>query len=75
MEFNILYRWHPTLSVSNEKWIEGAFNNIFGGRPLDQISVREFGAAMRQVQAAENKDPSQWNFGGCVIRFPVTVVD
>ncbi|KAF8578807.1 linoleate diol synthase [Ramaria rubella] len=64
VEFNLLYRWHPTMSAADEQWTQGVFEKLFNGEPFDKISVQDFGTAMRTVQATESKDPGDWSFGG-----------
>ncbi|KAJ7704765.1 heme peroxidase [Mycena rosella] len=64
VEFNILYRWHPTLSAADQKWTEDVFNKVFNNKPFDQLSVQDFGAAFGQTFAAIDPDPSKRTFGG-----------
>ncbi|KAF8519048.1 linoleate diol synthase [Hysterangium stoloniferum] len=63
IEFNLLYRWHPTMSEWDEKWTEGVFEKIFQGKPYDQITIQDFGSAMRAVKQQESPEPSDWEFG------------
>lgn len=37
VEFNCLYRWHATTSAEDEKWVEAVFNNMFDGKPADDV--------------------------------------
>ncbi|KAJ7506939.1 heme peroxidase [Mycena galericulata] len=64
VEFNVLYRWHPTLSAADEQWTETVFNKMFNNKPFDQLSIQDFGAAFGQTFAAINPDPSKRTFGG-----------
>lgn len=38
VEFNLLYRWHATLSAADEKWTENLIKNKFDG--ADPKTVR-----------------------------------
>lgn len=41
VEFNMLYRWHATLSQSNEKWFkEEVFEEVFPGKAADDVCIR-----------------------------------
>ncbi|RDB17409.1 Psi-producing oxygenase A [Hypsizygus marmoreus] len=41
VEFNILYRWHATMSEADEKWTEDVFNQVFSGKPFDQLTTKD----------------------------------
>ncbi|KAJ7058676.1 heme peroxidase [Mycena amicta] len=64
VEFNVLYRWHPTLSAADQKWTEDAFNRVFNNKPFDQITMQDFGTGFGKTFATLNPDPSQRTFGG-----------
>ncbi|KAJ7078001.1 heme peroxidase [Mycena belliarum] len=66
VEFNVLYRWHPTLSAPDEKWTEDVFNGMFKNKPFDQLSVKDFGAAFGRTFSVIDPDPSKRTFGGHV---------
>ncbi|OBZ79068.1 Psi-producing oxygenase A [Grifola frondosa] len=43
VEFNILYRWHPTTAQEDIKWTEAIFKDAFGdSKPLDQLELSDF---------------------------------
>ncbi|GJJ10924.1 hypothetical protein Clacol_005153 [Clathrus columnatus] len=63
VEFNILYRWHPSMSPQDEDYIKQEFSQLFK-KPYDQISPYEFGTAMGKIQDALPADPGKWQFGG-----------
>ncbi|KAF9447624.1 heme peroxidase [Macrolepiota fuliginosa MF-IS2] len=64
IEFNLLYRWHSTLSQQNVSWIENEFAKVFP-KDANEASISAFkaeaGAAMAQRVASP---PNGWNFGG-----------
>ncbi|TFK63860.1 heme peroxidase [Pluteus cervinus] len=63
VEFNVLYRWHATTSVADEKWTEDKFKDF--GKTWDQITtndfVQVFGGEIRTALATSPKDRT---FGG-----------
>jgi len=38
LEFNLLYRWHATLSEKDTVWTETAFNEFFEGKDLSKVN-------------------------------------
>ncbi|KAJ6607611.1 heme peroxidase [Mycena sp. CBHHK59/15] len=64
VEFNVLYRWHPTLSVADQKWTEDIFSNVFKSKPFDQLSVQDFARAFGQTFASIDPEPRKRTFGG-----------
>ncbi|KAF9039702.1 heme peroxidase [Hymenopellis radicata] len=64
VEFNVLYRWHPTLSAADQQWTEDVFNKVFNNKPFDQLTMQDFGVAFGQTFAAIDADPSKRTFGG-----------
>jgi linoleate 10R-lipoxygenase len=42
VEFNLLYRWHATLSEPDVAWLEATFARSFGGKTAEQISTKDF---------------------------------
>jgi hypothetical protein len=61
-QFNILYRWHPTLSVADEQWTEGVFKKAIK-KPWDTITVQDFAKGMRELKEQLSPDPADWEFG------------
>lgn len=37
VEFNLMYRWHTTLSQPDTQWVEQKFEQLFSGKPFDQV--------------------------------------
>ncbi|KAL0070995.1 hypothetical protein AAF712_001553 [Marasmius tenuissimus] len=63
IEFNLLYRWHATLSQEDERWTEKVFKEYLGEDDLSQVDPKQFhvaaGKALRQPD-----DPREWSFEG-----------
>ncbi|KAL4246543.1 hypothetical protein ABKN59_008748, partial [Abortiporus biennis] len=56
VEFNLLYRWHPTIAEKDVKWTEDLFNKVFEGKAFDEITPDDFYPAV--VKAFEDVDPN-----------------
>ncbi|THX71700.1 hypothetical protein D6D04_09409 [Aureobasidium pullulans] len=46
VEFNLIYRWHSTVSARDEKWSEEFFEKVFPGRDVSKLPLREFLAGL-----------------------------
>ncbi|KAJ6583033.1 heme peroxidase [Mycena vulgaris] len=64
VEFNILYRWHPTLSAADEKWTEDVFTKFFNDKPFDELTIKDFVGGFGHSLANIDPDPSKRTFGG-----------
>lgn len=62
VEFNLMYRWHATLSEHDSEWIENEMQTLFPGKDLSKLSPKDFGAAY--VRAKPPADVRDWTFGG-----------
>jgi len=63
-EFNLVYRWHSTLSDRDEKWTVALFNDLFPGRDPKSIDQTEFLKGLEGVYRKTSPDPQQRNFAG-----------
>ncbi|PPQ76670.1 hypothetical protein CVT24_011915 [Panaeolus cyanescens] len=63
VEFNCLYRWHATTSAEDEKWTERVFNQLFPGKPVEDVTVNDFKMAAHKIQQMQ-PDITHWTFGG-----------
>jgi cytochrome P450 len=69
-EFNLVYRWHSTLSDRDEKWTEELWEDLFGidadGKSRDPKSVGglEFLGKLNEVYKKTPEDPSKRPFAG-----------
>lgn len=61
VEFNLLYRWHATLSEQDTAWTESVFNEIFEGNDLSKITIRDFKEAAHK-HLIPPKDVKAWTF-------------
>lgn len=61
IEFNLLYRWHATLSAQDEKWTEGEFNKLFKGKNPNDVTIEDFKNAAHEFMIPP-KDPRVWTF-------------
>ncbi|KAJ7049433.1 heme peroxidase [Mycena amicta] len=61
IEFNLLYRWHATLSEKDTEWTENLFKELFEREDIENISVREFVQVAREKMIPD-PDPRKWTF-------------
>ncbi|KAF7300900.1 Heme peroxidase [Mycena kentingensis (nom. inval.)] len=71
VEFNVLYRWHPTLSKEDEQWTKDVFDRASKGKPAEELTLEDFGRAAGETFASVNRDPKQRTFGGFALIFPL----
>ena len=63
VEFNLLYRWHATLSEADEKWVEDMFTKEFGGNSWDKIKIEDFKGVTARLKEKGTRDVRKWKFG------------
>jgi linoleate 8R-lipoxygenase/9,12-octadecadienoate 8-hydroperoxide 8R-isomerase len=64
-EFNLVYRWHSTISDRDEKWTKELWDGLFGkGRDPKTVEVGEFLGKMTEVYKKTDKDPAKRLFAG-----------
>ncbi|KAH9479383.1 Linoleate 10R-lipoxygenase [Psilocybe cubensis] len=63
VEFNCLYRWHATTSQEDEQWTSKIFDQLFEGKPSDEVTVDDFKTAAMRAQRMQ-PDITHWTFGG-----------
>jgi len=63
VEFNVLYRWHATVSARDEKWTENVFRSAFGDKPFDQLSLKDL-PALLSVFDSVPANPAERTFAG-----------
>ncbi|KAJ7853500.1 heme peroxidase [Mycena olivaceomarginata] len=61
VEFNLLYRWHATLSKQDTEWTENLFNELFGGKDFSTLTAQDFANVARQKMKPD-LDPKKWTF-------------
>lgn len=64
-EFNLVYRWHSTISNRDEKWTQDLWHRLFGReRDPKTVEVGEFLGKMSEEYSKVDKDPSKRKFAG-----------
>ncbi|GIZ44782.1 hypothetical protein CKM354_000797100 [Cercospora kikuchii] len=62
-EFNLMYRFHSTVSKRDEKWFEDFFGEIGNfDKPLSEATPREMLLALKGYEDSIPEDPSQRTF-------------
>ena len=62
IEFNLMYRWHATLSEPDSDWIQKEMQALFPGKDLGKLTPRDLAAGY--ARASPPADVRQWTFGG-----------
>ena len=62
-EFNLVYRWHSSISKKDEAWTEGLYQRLLG-KKAQEISLPELLAGLGKWTKVLPKDPMQRDFGG-----------
>ncbi|KAL2857902.1 heme peroxidase [Aspergillus pseudoustus] len=63
-EFNLVYRWHASVSKRDEKWTEDFHREIMPGVDPETLSLREFVAGLGRWQASLPEEPLDRPFAG-----------
>ncbi|KAK0500480.1 heme peroxidase [Armillaria luteobubalina] len=63
VEFNLLYRWHATLSRNDTEWLQNTFRQLFKSHGSGEVTTQEFHAVVRQALKPPD-DIKQWTFHG-----------
>jgi hypothetical protein len=63
IEFNLLYRWHSTLSSQDTTWTTKMFEGLLKGRNPSEMTVNQFNSVARSA-AILPKDVKSWTFDG-----------
>ncbi|KAI9671612.1 MAG: hypothetical protein M1829_004617 [Trizodia sp. TS-e1964] len=65
-EFNLLYRFHSTISLRDEKWLNDFFMGIFPDikKPLNELTPEELLRGLVRFEQMTPIDPSKREFGG-----------
>jgi hypothetical protein len=62
-EFNLVYRWHSTLSDRDEEWTQEMWDGMFGeGRDPKSVHKYEFLCKLNEVYEKTEKDPAKRRF-------------
>ena len=59
LEFNLLYRWHASVSERDDKWTQGFTAKVFPGKDVSKLSVNEFRLGLLAWSAKIDSDPSK----------------
>ena len=62
VEFNLLYRWHATLSEPDEKWVEEMFKKNFKVKSWDDIDYDMFKKETAKLKNLNKQDVRTWTF-------------
>jgi hypothetical protein len=61
-EFNLVYRWHSTMSDRDEKWTVDLWEDLFPGRDPKSVEKYEFLSKLSEVYKKTPEDPQKRKF-------------
>ncbi|KAF2638101.1 heme peroxidase [Massarina eburnea CBS 473.64] len=64
MEFNLIYRWHATISNKNEAWVNDFMKELWPGQEPSTITQAQLYEGFKKWGHSLDTDPSKWTFGG-----------
>tara|TARA_R110002003_G_scaffold70_10_gene6389 strand:+ start:16379 stop:17170 length:792 start_codon:yes stop_codon:yes gene_type:complete len=64
VEFNLIYRWHSTISVKGERWLNDHLSKICPEAKLKDLTMEQLRNGMRNFAAQTPVDPGHRTFGG-----------
>ncbi|KAF2839651.1 hypothetical protein M501DRAFT_1015746 [Patellaria atrata CBS 101060] len=63
-EFNLVYRWHSTISDRDEEWTNNLFKSMFPGRAPKEVPMPEFLEKLKTLDDKLDADPGKRVFAG-----------
>lgn len=63
IEFNLIYRWHATVSDKNALWIQSFFEKVFPDADPATLTQAEFLKGLQNWARTIPADPGTWTFG------------
>lgn len=63
-EFNLVYRWHSTISDRDEEWLENMWKGLFPNSKATNITEEEFFTRMGRMEGMLSDDPHKRPFAG-----------
>ena len=63
-EFNLVYRWHSTISDRDEEWLNNMWKELFPELKPTDITEEDFFAKMGRLEAMLSDDPQERPFAG-----------
>lgn len=66
VEFNLLYRWHSSVSDKEDKWLQGLFESVLPGKSFDEYTPEDFGKAVQELKKFQQHPdkPETWEIPG-----------
>ncbi|RFU30727.1 hypothetical protein B7463_g5603, partial [Scytalidium lignicola] len=63
-EFNLIYRWHSSISERDDKWTQDEYARLFPGKNPEDVSLRELLTTLNKFEQSIPEDPLQRPFAG-----------
>ena len=69
LEFNLVYRWHATVSERDDKWTRAFTAKVFPGKDVSKLTINEFREGLYVFFETVGRDCSKWNLDmGTIVR-------
>ncbi|KAH8730927.1 heme peroxidase [Phaeosphaeriaceae sp. PMI808] len=62
VEFNLIYRWHSTISTKNERWTNDHLSKLCPGVDIEKLTLEQLQIGMRDFAASVPADPGLRTF-------------
>jgi hypothetical protein len=63
MEFNLIYRWHATISNKNDAWVNEFMAKLWPGQDPATITQAQLFEGFKKWGHSLDSDPGKWTFG------------
>jgi hypothetical protein len=64
MEFNLIYRWHATISNRNEAWVNDFMQRLWPDQDPSTLTQAQLYEGFKKWGHSLDDDPAKWTFGG-----------
>lgn len=75
VEFNVIYRWHSSISQRDERWTIDTYKKMFPDKDPADVSIKELVTVLRDLQKNIPADPLDRNFADLPRREDGTIPD
>jgi hypothetical protein len=64
MEFNLIYRWHATISNTNEAWVNDFMKKLWPDQEPSELTQTQLFEGFKRWGHSLDSDPGKWTFAG-----------
>jgi hypothetical protein len=63
VEFNLIYRWHATISDKNDAWLRDFMGKLWPGKEPETLTQADLFDGLKKYGHSMDPDPAKWTFG------------